>query len=302
MTIPLGHEYFKLYDPNTNQELTLGSRATTIENIDDLMTGPSVRGSDTPNVWLKGSSAGTRVAGSSEYNMSIVVNGFYDLYDNTADDLSLTVEQTLRKNISDIKKFAITPVSYREQNLLNLRWYGNCAAMEEPFILAYVHLLPSIQVNMLNRTSARLVLTFVNPNGYWMGDEVLTLSSFEAGSNLTNTTTVVNHGNISSNEIYIMNIGPQTYLKIQRDAGGSFDELTIPEEATSYDLIEIKVKEQVCSYYEFAVPYVPNGLSGKIIAKSQTWMNLLPGNNDFIITRTLTESAPTVIISRSTYV
>ena len=303
MTIPVGHEYFKLYDPNANTEIVMGCRAVTIENIDDFMTGPSVRGSDTPNVWQRGSSAGTRVAGSAEYNMSIVINGFYDLYDNTADSLSLSVMQTLRKNISDIKKFAITPVSYREQNLLNLKWFGNCAAPVDPFLLAYVHLLPSIQVTMLSTTSARMVLTFVNPNGYWMGEENMAFADCAIGTEVFATKTVTNNGNIPSNEVYFMAIGPSSYLKIQRDSGGSFDELVIPEEAVNYDLIEIDVKKQVSNYYEFAVPYVPNGLSGKIVAKSQTWLSLLPGVNTLNITRTKTDiNTPVVIVSRSTYV
>ena len=99
-----------------------------------------------------------------------------------------------------------------------------------------------------------------------------------------------------------MAIGPSSYLKIQRDSGGSFDELVIPEEAVNYDLIEIDVKKQVSNYYEFAVPFVPNGLSGKIGVKSQTWLNLLPGTNTLNITRTKSANLPVVIVSRSTYV
>lgn len=148
--------------------IRLGSGAIIVENIDDLYSGATTRGQDTARVYMPGSIANPRVRGSAEYTISMIVSGEDDVtgFNQQILNPGATRAEQAILNIDELKQLTIRPSS--NQPPLLLRWY-NRPGVEEEYIEAEVQVGYDMQVRRINQDHYRVVMTFINAKGVWLG-------------------------------------------------------------------------------------------------------------------------------------
>jgi len=271
---PSSNEFFEIYNPNNGRSLLIGSEITIIENIDDLLSGPGMRGADTDNIYQPGAQPGSRVTSSAEYNLSFTVLGHKD-FEGDYPPGGWSVNQQLRMNIEWLKAFAYTPFVVQRDQMLQLKWHG-----KNPFhsyVVAYVHVNTEIGVQMIGQTAAKITMSFVNPLGYWVSDWNLTSQEFAPGA-ITHTMNIGTPGNKLTNEFYI-EVHNQFYsINITNGSDNLYIEKPDFGISTYFENMYIDTRYQKAVEWVDSPSYLETNQTGLVVVNNPLWMTAEPYN------------------------
>lgn len=303
-------EHFRIPSPPAGGiPYRFGTAGIVVENIDSIYEGPTTRGQDTPRIYMPGSFSSVRQHGSSSYTFALIVSGYTDVSGEPKDP-SKTLREQAHENIDDLRR-----LTFRDafNSPIRLQWH-NRPGVSDTFIEAICYVDYALDVRQIGNDHFRVILTFNNPNGVWLGAPVVTPFSLASGLDIQNVT-INPRGNIQTSFISILvaTTGAGTdSLQIQTGLGQFLAVNSVPGEpvftspgAPPLRDLFFNINERLLietDNFPSSVNTATDIRSGLVGYTDQRWAAIGPGGSQIGISRRGTEPASGFINARGAYV